>query len=540
MIVVRTTGHLFDHQIRYPHWEADNSTLQRWLRELNLGGVILLGGSAVELIMRSRLLQSWATTPLFIAADIEEGVGQRFPGATWFPPPMALSTIAEKNITLACDYAYQMGKITAQEAVATGINWLLAPVVDVNNNSNNPVINIRAFGDTPEIVSKLTTAFIQGAQPYPILTTAKHFPGHGDTATDSHLDLPIIPHSDSRLNSVEIPPFKSAIAAGVDSVMTAHLLIKEWDRKYPVTLSPYIINQKLRGELGFSGLIVTDALIMGGITKYAAPAEIAVMAIEAGTDVLLMPNDPEIAIKSILQAVESGRISEDRIYQSLERIKQAKSKVISDPFHKLEQEIGRQADRENSNFAESNYLNFLNQLSQSQATQTVKEILDHSVQYGGNLPLKIASDQPLRNLVITDNLLNSSFLDISSPAITIPGKLGYTTQVLDSCSLDCIVLDTSQTLLQIFIRGNPFRGQAGLTTKAQNIYQQLLAKNQVIGLIIYGSPYILDWFKSLIPAELTWIFMYGQMAQSQAIALEKLFNISSEAVKANKQQNFGF
>ena len=552
MIVVRTTGHLFDHQIRYPHWEADNSTLQRWLTELNLGGVILLGGSAVELKMRSRLLQSWATTPLFIAADIEEGVGQRFPGATWFPPPMALSAIAKKNLNLACDYAYQMGKITAQEAVATGINWLLAPVVDVNNNPNNPVINIRAFGDTPEIVSKLTTAFIQGAQQHPILTTAKHFPGHGDTATDSHLDLPIIPHSDSRLNTVEIPPFKSAIAAEVDSVMTAHLLIKEWDKNYPVTLSPYIINQKLRAELGFSGLIVTDALIMGGITKYAPPAEVAVMAIEAGTDVLLMPDDPEIAIESILQAVESGRISEAKIYQSLERIKQAKTKVISDAFQQLDQETGRGGDGENfslkssdkldisSNFAESNYLNFLNQISQPKATQTVKEILEHSLQYGGNLPLKITKDQPLRNLVITDNLLNSSFLDISCPAITIPGKLGYKTQVLDSHSLDCILLNSSKTLLQIFVRGNPFRGQAGLTNEAQNIYQQLLAKNQVIGLIIYGSPYILDWFKPLIPAELPWIFMYGQMTQSQAIALEKLFNLASDSVTNIKQQNFGF
>ena len=520
MIVVRTTGHLFAHQIRYPQWEADNATLQRWLEALNLGGVILLGGSAAELKMRSQQLQSWATTPLFIAADIEEGVGQRFPGATWFPPPMVLSAIAKGDLILACDYAYKMAAITAQEAIATGINWLLAPVVDVNNNPHNPVINIRAFGDNPAIVSELTTAFIKGAQQHPILTTAKHFPGHGDTVTDSHLDLPTISHCDSRLASVEIPPFKSAIATGVDSVMTAHLLISAWDKNYPATLSRYILTEKLRKELGFTGLIVTDALIMGGITKYASPAEVAVMTVEAGTDVLLMPDNPEIAIESILQAVESGRISEARIDQSLKRIKQAKDKV-------------------KNNLNPANNLNFLSQISQTEATQTVTEILEHSIEYGGELPLRIPQNQTLRNLVITDNLLNSNFLDICSPAIAIPEKLGYQTQVLDAYSLDCILLDKRKTLLQIFIRGNPFRGTAGLSNIAQDIYQQLLNKEQVIGLIIYGSPYILDWFKTIISSEIPWVFMYGQMPQSQIVALQKIFDLSQDII-TTKQQNFGF
>ena len=330
MIVVRASGYLFDYQRRYPAWEADNQTLQRWLRQLNLGGVILLGGSALEVKMRSQQLQSWAQFPLFIAADIEEGVGQRFPGATWFAPPMAFSEIAKQDLDLAVKYARKMGAITAQEAIAIGLNWLLAPVVDVNNNPDNPVINIRAFGEDSELVSKLTTAFIAGAKSYPILTTAKHFPGHGDTATDSHLDLPIIPHDDSRLSRVELPPFITAIAAGVDSVMSAHLTIPAWDRQYPATLSKKIMTEKLREELGFTGLIVTDALIMGGVTKYATAAEIAVLAVNAGADVLLMPQDPQIAIESIYQAVRSGKIPEERIEQSLQRIEQAKSSLVSE------------------------------------------------------------------------------------------------------------------------------------------------------------------------------------------------------------------
>ena len=259
MIVVRASGHLFDHQIRYPAWEANNQQLQTWLTEFNLGGVILLGGCSVELQARSQQLQSWANVPLFIAADVEEGIGQRFPGGTWFPPPMALSRIYDRDRTLAQQYAHQMGEITAREALTIGINWLLAPVVDVNNNPDNPAINIRAFGDRPEVVADLTTAFIRGAKSTAILTTAKHFPGHGDTATDSHLDLPALHHDESRLAAVELPPFEKAIAAGVDSVMTAHLLISAWDEKLPVTLSHKIVTEILRNRLNFSGLVVTDA-----------------------------------------------------------------------------------------------------------------------------------------------------------------------------------------------------------------------------------------------------------------------------------------
>ncbi|MGB5771037.1 MAG: glycoside hydrolase family 3 N-terminal domain-containing protein, partial [Crocosphaera sp.] len=270
MIVVRASGYLFDHQIRYPVWEASNHKLSHWLETLNLGGVILLGGSAAELLLRTQQLQEWSNTPLFIAADIEEGVGQRFSGATWFPPPMALGEIAKHDLKLAINYAYKMGEVTAKEALAMGINWILSPIVDINNNPDNPVINIRSFGDTPEVVSQLATAFIEGAKNYPALTTAKHFPGHGDTSNDSHLDLPVINHNNERLESLELVPFKAAIDAKVDSIMTAHLLINAWDNQNTATLSKEILTEKLRYKLGFEGLIVTDALIMGGVAKYAS------------------------------------------------------------------------------------------------------------------------------------------------------------------------------------------------------------------------------------------------------------------------------
>lgn len=178
---------------------------------------------------------------MLIAADVEEGVGQRFAGATWFAPPMAIGTVAFEDSDKAQRYAEQMGSTTAQEALAMGINWILAPVVDVNNNHQNPVINVRSFGETPEAVSQLASAFIQGAHKYPVLTTAKHFPGQGDTATDSHLDLPVLPHTPPRLATVELPPFKAAIATGVDAVMSGHLLIPAWDSERPATLSQPIL-----------------------------------------------------------------------------------------------------------------------------------------------------------------------------------------------------------------------------------------------------------------------------------------------------------
>ena len=514
MIVVRASGYLFDHQIRYPAWEATNAQLKNWLEEFNLGGVILLGGSSIELQRRSQQLQSWAKIPLLIAADIEEGIGQRFPGGTWFPPPMALSKIYQHNPQLALKYAAEMGKITAEEAIAVGLNWLLAPVVDVNNNPNNPVINIRAFGESPEVVSALSSAFITGTKELPVLTTAKHFPGHGDTATDSHLELPSLSHDEIRLTQIELPPFQTAIAAEVDSIMTAHLAIPVWDQLHPATLSKKIITEKLRQQLHFAGLVVTDALIMGSIAKYATPEEVAVMAVEAGNDILLMPDNPEVAIASIYNAVKSGQISTTRIEQSLKRIWQAKSKVI-------------------------NQTNMMPELANNQAQSTVNSILHDSL-YTANTPLIPHSNPAVRNLIVVDDVLNLNYLDLNAPAIAIPQWLGYERQIVDCNSLDCILSDLRPTLLQIFIRGNPFRGNAGLTPQTKDIYQQLISKGQLEGLVIYGSPYVLSWFESFIDYKLPLVFSYGQMQSAQAIALKALYNFKSNLSTSNSAQNFGF
>ncbi len=532
MIVVRASGYLFDHQIQYPAWEPPSRLLRHWLQDLGVGGVILMGGSGAELALRTQQLQDWAKVPLLIAADIEEGVGQRFVGATWFPPPMAIGAIAIADTYKAERYAKQMGAITAQEALAIGINWVLAPVVDVNNNPKNPVINVRAFGETPEAVSQLASAFIRGAQQYPVLTTAKHFPGHGDTATDSHLDLPVLPHSPPRLATVELPPFKAAIAAGVDAVMSAHLLIPAWDDQQPATLSHPLLTELLRGFLGFEGLVVTDALVMGAIANRYGANEAPVLALEAGADILLMPVNPEEAIQAVCDAVAVGRISRERIQSSVERIWKAKSKVS--PKSQSREEVQKGTEYTNSHLIHKTQ-HSLYQLAQPDAFTTVAKILQDSQHIGGSLPLPPEANngfRKLRNLIVVDDALACDFLGRSTPAVTLPRQLGYELQLVDSHTpptledgnLDGIV---RPTLLQLFIRGNPFRGSAVLMPVAEAWFKKLLKTHELQALVIYGSPYVLKEFLPDLPPMMPYVFSYGQMPQAQAIALEVLFSSSA-------------
>ncbi|KAM3112721.1 glycoside hydrolase family 3 protein [Phormidesmis sp. 146-33] len=519
MLVVRASGYLFDHQIRYPAWEPPAATLRHWLEDLGVGGVILLGGSAGELALRTQQLQDWATIPLLVCADVEEGVGQRFSGATWFPPPMALGAIAHSDLPTACHYAEQMGAVTAKESLAIGLNWLLSPTVDVNNNPDNPVINVRAFGETTQIVSELAIAFIRGAHSHSILTTAKHFPGHGDTAIDSHLELPILGHDRPRLEKIEFPPFRAAIQAGVDAVMSAHLKIPALDAQYPATLSPKVLTQELRQRMGFEGLIVTDALVMGAIANRYGTEEAAVLAVEAGADILLMPLHPEKAIAAVCTAVESGRIALEKIEAAIGRIWWAKQKVCapnlqSDTPHAWEMQPVQPIE--------------LSSLGQSEALCT--EILKKSQKVHRPTPSRLDRlPNAGRNLILVDDLIDCDFLTRTAPAIAFPTKFGFTqVEVVDRHTPHLqLVNQDSPTLLQLFIRGNPFRGSAGLTQTARDWFDFLLKSGQLQGLMIYGSPYMLEQFVLALPSDVPYGFSYGQMPLAQAIGLKALFKVTN-------------
>src|SRR5215469_12538440 len=302
------------------------------VEQLHVGGFIIVTQGSPLGYLKSQVyatavlnnqLQAKSKLPLLIGADFERGTAMRLDEGTSFPTAMALAAAGNPKD------AYTMGKITALEARAAGIQWIYAPDADVNSNPANPIINTRSFGEDPQHVSEFVTQFIRGVQENGGLATAKHFPGHGDTTADSHIDLPVVGSDREHLEKLELVPFRAAIAAGVGSVMTGHLNVPalEPDPNAPATLSSHVLTDLLRKQLGFEGLIVTDAMDMGGITVRYAPGDAAVRAVLAGVDALLMPPVPEAAFSALLDAVKSGQISQERLEASVRRILLAKARL---------------------------------------------------------------------------------------------------------------------------------------------------------------------------------------------------------------------
>src|ERR1700730_1468990 len=308
----------------------DSDTFQQMRRDIieyHVGGYHMLGETntlhepaGVALLINH--LQALAKVPLWITADFEGGVGLRFIGATRLPRAMAIGATGNPEM------AYQAGRIAAEEARALGVHVNFYPVVDVNNNARNPIINIRSFGGSRELVSRMARAFIRGSQEHGEMATAKHFPGHGDTSTDSHLELPIIDADRARLNAIELPPFQAAIEEGVGGVMSAHIALPQIEpEKLPATLSPKILTGILRDDLNFRGVIFTDAMNMRGISAHFPEGEAAVRAVKAGADVLLYPPSVEQAFLGLKHAIESGEIKESRMDESVRRILTAKANL---------------------------------------------------------------------------------------------------------------------------------------------------------------------------------------------------------------------
>jgi beta-N-acetylhexosaminidase len=294
-----------------------------WVDSLKVGGIIMSIGSPTEIAAKLNALQRAAPLPLLVASDLEGGTTLRFNGGTPFPTQMGIGAGGLE------DDAYQMGRVTALEGRAVGIHLAFAPVADVNSNPNNPIINTRSFGGDPQAVARLVAATVRGIRDNGMFATAKHFPGHGDTETDSHLSLPTITAGWSRFDTLELVPFRAAIAAGVDAVMSAHIALPALDpgQQRPGTLAPPILTGILRDSLHFNGVIATDALNMGAIVKEVGADEAPVLAFLAGSDLLLMPTDAGRAIDAMMHAVESGRISRERVDQSVRKILTMKERL---------------------------------------------------------------------------------------------------------------------------------------------------------------------------------------------------------------------
>lgn len=536
LLVVRASGHLADHQRRYPRWELPNAELQELLG-LGVGGVILLGAGAAELALRCRQLRGWAGQPLLFCADVEEGVGQRFEGASWLVPPLGLGRLHGRDPELALDLAERYGRCTGRDAARAGLNWVLAPVCDVNNNPANPVINVRAWGEEAAVVAALTAAFCRGLQSVGVLGCAKHFPGHGDTSSDSHLELPVLPHSRERLEAIELPPFRAAIAAGVAAVMTAHLLLPALDPQRPATLSSAVLSQLLRRDLGFRGLVVTDALVMEAISRHHGAGEAAVLALEAGADLVLMPADAHQAIEAIVAALTSGRLPRQRLEESVERRRAALEQVRAgrgDPGSGGDPLTAAQPDRP---------------LEQELVERTLE-------QRGGSwarpatwpaatseVSADPASVGPGLNLLRLDSALQAPFLPPTAPALTLPAAAGLRPCLLDDlhpslwrpdpqAPLNLDLLGKGPVLLQLFVRGNPFRGSAGGDEPWPAAITQLLRSGRLAGLAIYGSPYLWEALQPLLPEPLPAAYSPGQMPRAQAWLLGRLGLADHSAAQA--------
>lgn len=295
--------------------------IERLIEEYHIGGVTFFAGDVYGQAMLHNRLQRAAAIPLWVSQDMESGAAMRIEGATGFPPAMGVAATGNP------ENAYLQGKITASEAKALKVNQIFAPVLDVNNNPQNPVIGLRSFSGDPRIVARYGIEFMRGAESEGVLATAKHFPGHGNTDTDSHFAMPAISHDYNRLENMELVPFKDAIESGLRSVMSAHVAFPTitGNTGLPGTLDPVIMDHILIDSLRFDGLIVTDGLEMHGITNHFSPDEAVIMAINAGADILLLSPDEMTAINGVIKAVETGRLSEARIDQSVRKILTLKS-----------------------------------------------------------------------------------------------------------------------------------------------------------------------------------------------------------------------
>ncbi|HVJ05375.1 MAG TPA: glycoside hydrolase family 3 protein [Candidatus Saccharimonadales bacterium] len=325
--------------IRFMNVESpDYLSLRDAIRKYHIGGFGLTAMNEGPFLLKNQPLEAAALTnqlqhespyPLIIAGDFERGLSMRIDGTTVFPHAMTFGAAGDR------DSAYQFGKITAREARSIGVHWNWFPVADVNSNPENPIINTRSFSEDPEKVSELVSAYIAGAHSGGMLTTVKHFPGHGDTNTDTHLTLARVGGDRQRLNRVELVPFKSAIEAGVDAVMVAHLTVPaiEPDVKRPASISAAVVTGLLKEELGFRGLVVTDGMAMGALTQFFTgtdseiSAKSAVEAVKAGDDMVIVPLDIEGAYNGLLDAVRNGEISQARIDESVTKILRMKASL---------------------------------------------------------------------------------------------------------------------------------------------------------------------------------------------------------------------
>jgi beta-N-acetylhexosaminidase len=515
---------------------AEFKELRRQVEQNHVGGIILFRGPVYESVHLVNRMQQLARVPLLISADLEAGAGMRFEDTVNLPWNMALGATGNP------DFARRQGALTAREARALGVQQVFAPVADVNNNADNPVINVRSFGEDPAEVARFVAAFVEGAQGAGVIATAKHFPGHGDTAVDSHRGLPVIDVGRARLDAVELVPFRAAIKSGVGSVMPAHIGLPQIDPTQvtplpreaivrptyaerevfvenavlPGTLSHAVSTGLLRKDLGFDGIVVTDAMDMSGLTIYFKQDEAAVRAVLAGADMLLKPADPDSMLRGLVAAVRAGRLTEKRIEESARRILAAKY------------DLGLARQRVTP-------LELIDKLvSGPETLKLADEIAEHAVtlvrddakllqREGGGAGFRPGTR--VFNLAITNG---EDRFWIANPFVSQLARSGNRAEsvTLDARSTEDEVKDALERAQKADVVVASMYGRVrsgatnsvGLPEQGARVLSALLEKKVPVVGVSFGNPYLLQNFQGLR----TYVVAYGDMPSLQRAAARAL------------------
>jgi beta-N-acetylhexosaminidase len=484
------------------------------VRDVRVGGMIVLNRVQNGLVKRAEpyamaaflnRMQRAARLPLIVGGDFERGASMRMTGTTPFPHAMAFGKANDLEATKA------LGRATARESRAMGVQWVFAPVADVNNNPDNPVINIRSFSENPAVAAAHVRAFIEGAHSDPanrVLVCAKHFPGHGDTAVDSHMELPTVTAERQRLDDVELVPFRAAIEAGVDSIMTAHLVVPALETEpVPATVSKSILTGLLREELKFKGLISTDAMDMQGLSRMFKSGEAAVRALEAGVDLLLIPTDARAAVNGVLKAVETGRLTQKRIDESVLKLLTAKVRVGLNKKRFVDLEA----------IADQLELPEDEELALSVAAKAI------SIQKndGGLVPLaKPAQACYLALTGLRGSPAGRDFFDEIRQRVKSP-RLFTVDPLWSEADFDQLLEQTANcetVVAASWVTAGAYRGNVALGGNYPGFMEKLLARKIPVIFISFGNPYLLNTY----PNVAAYIAAYSAAPPSEITVARKL------------------
>jgi beta-N-acetylhexosaminidase len=464
---------------------------------LNAGYGTVTLGQPLEAASILNRLQAISPVPLLNSADFETGAGFRLAGATNFPRMMAFGAARDEQL------AFAAGRVAAEESRAIGVHVNFAPVVDVNNNPRNPVINTRSFGEDPELVGRLASAFVGGLAAGGMLATLKHFPGHGDTDTDSHLGLPIIKQPRDRLERLELPPFRAAIAAGAAAVMTGHIELPALDPSpnTPTTLSEPIVTGLLRKELGFEGLVYTDSMGMAGVTALYDPGEAAVRAVKAGNDVVLHSPDDGRAFAALCAAVRSGEIPGARVDASVARILRAKARLGLQRAKLVSLDAIADVVGTRANLA----------VAQQASERSVTLIKDER----NDVPLKLARDAQVLYLSVLDY---PGGWRIAAPSRTFIPELRQrwpnvtAVEISDRSTpaeLDLVRAMAARfdaVIASVFVRSASGSGRLDLAPGPQRLLQDVARLKKPFVTTFFGNPYVTTFVPELPAMLLTYDF----------------------------------